>query len=64
MNASERHAEAGSAILLLTTDLDELLALSDRISILTGGRLTPVRNTPEEWNRRFLGERMTGADRV
>ncbi len=56
--------EQGSAILLLTTDLDELLALSDRISILTEGRLTEIQATRREWNRRFLGERMTGADRV
>ena len=30
----------GAAILLISEDLDELLALSDRIAVMTGGRLS------------------------
>lgn len=54
----------GIAILLLTTDLDELLSLSDRACVLTEGYLTEVRRDETEWNRNFIGEKMTGADRV
>jgi simple sugar transport system ATP-binding protein len=35
-------AAAGRAILLLSTDLDELLALSDRIAVLVQGRLVGI----------------------
>ncbi len=56
--------EEGIAILLLTTDLDELLSLSDRICVLTEGRLTEIERTEEQWNRYYIGEKMTGADRA
>ena len=35
-------AEAGSAIVVISQDLDELLLLSDRIAVLHGGRLSPA----------------------
>lgn len=54
----------GIAILLLTTDLDELLSLSDRASILTDGFLTIIERNEKQWNRNFIGEKMTGADRI
>ncbi len=54
----------GIAILLLTTDLDELLTLSDRICILTEGRLSGIERTEAQWNRYYIGEKMTGADRA
>jgi ABC-type uncharacterized transport system ATPase subunit len=42
----ERRA-AGTAILLLSTDLDEILALSDRIAVMHRGTLSePVENAP------------------
>ncbi len=56
--------EEGSAVLLLTTDIDELLLLSDRIGILTAGELTETPSTGEEWTRKTIGECMTGADRL
>jgi simple sugar transport system ATP-binding protein len=36
--------DAGAAVLLVSEDLDELLALSDRIAVMSGGRL--VHETP------------------
>lgn len=54
----------GIAILLLTTDLDELLSLSDRACILTEGSLSEIRRDEAQWNRNFIGEKMTGADRI
>lgn len=35
-------AEAGAAVLLISEDLDELFALSHRIAVIHGGRLTPT----------------------
>jgi ABC-type uncharacterized transport system ATPase subunit len=35
-------AKSGSAILVISQDLDELLVISDRISVLADGRLTPA----------------------
>jgi general nucleoside transport system ATP-binding protein len=37
-----RLREAGCAILLVSTELDEVLALSDRIAVMCGGRVTGV----------------------
>jgi simple sugar transport system ATP-binding protein len=34
-----RLREAGSAILLVSEDLDELMALSDRIAVMSKGRI-------------------------
>jgi ABC-type multidrug transport system ATPase subunit len=34
--------ERGAGVLLISEDLDELLALSDRIAVLAGGRLSPA----------------------
>ena len=54
--------EAGKAILLVSADLAEVLALSDRIAVMYGGRFVAVLPradaTPE-----VLGPYMTGADR-
>ena len=36
-------AEAGTAILIVSQDLDELFAISTRIAVMAGGRLTPAR---------------------
>ncbi len=54
-------AAAGSAVLILSTDLDELLILGSRIAILSRGELHPIKNCPRERNRFYLGEKMTGA---
>jgi len=54
----------GAAVLLLTTDIDELLVLSDRIAVLTGGELTESPAPAARWTRKTIGDRMTGADRL
>jgi general nucleoside transport system ATP-binding protein len=49
----------GAAVVLISEDLDELLALSDRIAVMTRGRLLP----PEPVERitlEALGLRMAG----
>jgi simple sugar transport system ATP-binding protein len=35
-------AEAGAAVLVISQDLDELLAIADRIAVIAGGRLAPA----------------------
>ena len=36
-------AQSGTAILIVSQDLDELFAISTRIAVIAGGRLTPAR---------------------
>ncbi len=52
--------DAGAAALLISDDLDEVLALGDRIAVLYRGSLTPARQN-EEWTRESLGLAMAGA---
>ena len=40
-------AARGAAVLLVSQDLDELLALCDRLAVIDGGRLSPARPTGE-----------------
>lgn len=40
-------ADNGAAILIVSQDLDELLAVCDRIAVIADGRLTPARNVAE-----------------
>ncbi|WP_245427855.1 ABC transporter ATP-binding protein [Roseiarcus fermentans] len=51
--------DAGKAVLLVSVELDEILALSDRIIVLCGGRLTGERR-PDETDARDLGLLMAG----
>ncbi len=54
-----RHASAsGTAVVLYTADLDELLALSDRVVVVVGGVLREI-----EGNREAIGRAMLGIDR-
>jgi general nucleoside transport system ATP-binding protein len=56
-----RRRREGRAILLLSTDLDEVLALSDRIVVMVRGACVAV--PPGERTREGVGERMlSGAD--
>jgi simple sugar transport system ATP-binding protein len=48
----------GTAVLLVSTDLDEVLELADRIGVLFRGRLTPVE--PGRETRARVGELMLG----
>jgi simple sugar transport system ATP-binding protein len=49
----------GVAIVLISEDLDELLALSDRIAVIAHGRLSPARAV-ESVSRERLGLMMAG----
>jgi simple sugar transport system ATP-binding protein len=51
--------DAGKAVLLVSTELDEVLALSDRILVMCGGKITGERR-PEETNEQDLGLLMAG----
>jgi simple sugar transport system ATP-binding protein len=51
--------DAGKAILLVSTELDEVLALSDRVLVMCGGRITGERR-PEETNEQDMGLLMAG----
>ena len=53
--------DAGKAVLLVSVELDEIFALSDRIIVLCGGRITGERR-PEETNAQDLGLLMAGVD--
>lgn len=56
--------ELGSAALFVTHDLDEALALADRIAVMRAGRLVQIappealmRDPADPWTARFLGHR-------
>lgn len=51
--------DRGSAILLVSADLDEILALSDRIAVIYEGRIVAVRE-PDKTNDLELGLLMAG----
>jgi simple sugar transport system ATP-binding protein len=52
-------AEAGSAVVLISQDLDELFEIADQIAVLHDGRLGPARPTGE-WTREAIGLEMLG----
>jgi simple sugar transport system ATP-binding protein len=53
--------DAGKAVLLVSADLVEILALSDRISVLYGGRVQVTMDRSEA-SAEILGPFMTGAN--
>lgn len=58
-------AENGMAVLLISTDLDEILELSDRIIVMERGRMRgTVQNEPEQSDsmRRKIGRLMVGEE--
>jgi ABC-type uncharacterized transport system ATPase subunit len=52
--------DAGAAVLLISDDLDEVLALGDRIAVMHAGQLTEARPAGE-WTRESIGLAMAGA---
>ncbi len=54
-------AAQGAAVLLISEDLDELMALSDRIAVIHAGRLSTARAT-SAWTLGTLGLAMAGVD--
>jgi general nucleoside transport system ATP-binding protein len=52
-------AAAGSAVLLISEDLDEILALADRIAVIHRGVLTPARPR-DDWTLAAIGLAMAG----
>lgn len=53
---------SGAAVLLLASDLDEALHLSDRMGVINGGHLSDIRPTGN-WNRNEAAEMITGGQR-
>jgi simple sugar transport system ATP-binding protein len=52
-------ARAGSAVLVISQDLDEILEISDRIAVISKGRLSPARDA-REITREEIGLLMGG----
>ena len=50
--------DQGTAVLIVSTELDEVLALADRIAVMCGGRIVGV--VPAETSRETLGLMMAG----
>jgi simple sugar transport system ATP-binding protein len=51
--------DAGSAVLLISDDLDEVLTLGDRVAVIHGGHLTQALPALE-WTRESIGLAMAG----
>nr|WP_295941323.1 ABC transporter ATP-binding protein [uncultured Acidovorax sp.] len=52
--------DAGAAVLLISDDLDEVLALGDRVAVMHDGHLSEARRA-EDWTREAIGLAMAGA---
>jgi general nucleoside transport system ATP-binding protein len=56
-----RARDGGAAVLLISNDLDEVMALGDRIAVMHQGRLSEARPA-QAWSRESLGLAMAGAN--
>lgn len=52
--------DAGAAVLVISDDLDEVIALGDRIAVMHSGKLT-MALPPADWTRESIGLAMAGA---
>ena len=52
-------AERGAGVIVISQDLDELLEISDRISVLSGGWLTEI-HFKKNWTAEIIGRAMSG----
>ena len=52
--------DSGAAVLLISDDLDEVLALGDRVAVMHDGHLSEARPA-EDWTREAIGLAMAGA---
>jgi simple sugar transport system ATP-binding protein len=55
--------QVGVAILLITSDLDELLLLSDRIIIMYKGEIVAIEKNTKDLDRMTIGRYMLGVDK-
>jgi len=53
--------DAGAAVLLISDDLDEVLALGDQVAVMHGGQLTDALPA-DAWTRETIGLAMAGVD--
>jgi ABC-type uncharacterized transport system ATPase subunit len=53
--------DAGAAVLVISDDLDEVMALGDRVAVMHAGRLTEAL-PGEAWTREAIGLAMAGAE--
>ncbi len=56
----QRARDAGSAVLLLSSDVDEILRLSDRIMVLYRGKQVALLDNAGQVNRALIGEYLLG----
>ena len=55
--------DAGAAVLVISDDLDEVMALGDRIAVMHSGKLTDARPM-SDWTRESIGLAMAGVLRL
>jgi general nucleoside transport system ATP-binding protein len=53
-------ATAGSAVIVISQDLDELFEIADRMAVIHQGRLSPMKPV-SEWTKESVGLEMLGA---
>lgn len=57
----DKTANKGTAILLISSDIDEILSLSDRIAVIYSGK-TALQGKRDEMNRKMIGRAMLGLE--